>query len=176
MARTTKPFATSLASLPARLLFALAACVLALPADAGGAPPEGWAPLDDGRLSTLRGGWSLPTGLVVSFGFERQAWVNGELVSSLRIDIPDLGSMTEAQARELARLRQVELVQVGPGHSAFASGTGPEAGLVLQNSLDGAHLRVLTTIDAGTSGLGVLQSLNFGEALGRAGAGAVGSP
>ena len=144
-------------------------------ADATGqGPPADWIPVDPARLESMRGGYALPSGLVVSFGFERLAWVNGELVASVRIDIPDVANMSEAQAHELAQLRQTQLVQVGAGnfHEAVAGG----AGLVLQNTLDGAHIRVQTTIDAGTGGLGLLQAINFNDALGRAGLGAVGTP
>ena len=157
------------------LLLALAAVGWPGPADAAGAgPPGDWIPLDAARLDAMRGGYALPSGLVVSFGFERLAWVNGELVASLRIDIADVANMSEAQAHELAQLRQTQLVQVGAGnfHDAVAGG----AGLVLQNTLDGAHIRVQTTIDAGTGGLGLLQAINFNDALGRAGLAAVGTP
>ena len=57
-------------------------------AAAGEGPPGGWVPVEPGQLATMRGGYALPSGLVVSFGFERQAWVNGELVVSLQVDIP----------------------------------------------------------------------------------------
>jgi hypothetical protein len=157
-------------------LLAMAAVGWSPPADASDdGPPAGWRPLDAQRLDALRGGLVLPTGLVVSFGFERQAWVNGELVSSLRIHVPDVAGMTDVQARELAQLQRTQLVQVGAGnvHDAVAAAG---AGLVLQNSLDGAQIRVLTTIDAGTSALGVVQAMNFGDALGRQGLGAVGTP
>lgn len=141
-------------------------------AEAG--PPEGWAPLDAASLDAMRGGFALPSGLVVSFGFERLAWVDGELVASLRIDIPDIARITPAQARELEQLRQLQVVQVGPGNAFDAAGGG--AGLVLQNTLDGVHIRVSTTIDAATNTLGLLQAINFSDALGRSGLSATGTP
>lgn len=138
-------------------------------------PPDGWTPLDPARLDAMRGGFALPSGLVVSFGFERMAWVDGELVASLRIDIPDIARITPAQARGLERLRQVQVVQVGPGNAFDAAG-GAGAGLVLQNTLDGVHIRVSTSIDVSSNTLGLLQALNFGDALGNAGLVAPGSP
>lgn len=157
------------------LLLALAAVGWQDPAAAAEAgPPEGWTAIGPERLDGMRGGYALPSGLVVSFGFERLAWVNGELVAALRIDIPDVGAMTGAQARELALLGQAQLVQSGPGNAFDAGSAG--AGLVLQNSLDGATIRVQTMIDAGTSALGLLQAMNFGDALGRAALGAAGGP
>lgn len=156
-------------------LLACAAVGWTSPSAAGeGALPDGWVPLEPGRLAAMRGGYALPSGLVVAFGFERQAWVNGELVASTRVDIPDIARMTEAQARDLAGLREGQLVQVGAGNVHAAAGTG--AGLVLQNSLDGAHIQVQATVDAATNALGLVQAMNFGEALGRAGVGPAGSP
>lgn len=157
------------------LLLALAAVGWNPPARASGhGVPDGWTALDPARLEAMRGGYALSNGLVVSFGFERLAWVNDELVASLRIDIPDVGNMTEAQARALSELGRTQLVQVGPGNTFDASGGG--AGLVLQNTLDGASIRVQTTLDAGTNALGLLHALNFSDALGRAGQGAIGGP
>lgn len=138
--------------------------------------PDGWVPLGQARLDAMRGGYALPSGLRASFGFERLAWVDGELVASLRIVVPDIAGMTPEQARELARLHQLQLVQVGPGN-VHDPGTGSGgAGLVLQNTLDGVHIRVSTTIEAGSNALGLLQALNFSDALSRAGIGAVGTP
>ncbi|MEN1939635.1 hypothetical protein WCE39_00830 [Luteimonas sp. MJ174] len=138
----------------------------------GAMPPAGWIPLGEARLEAMRGGFALPSGLVVSFGFERLAWVNGELVASIRVSIPDIANMTGPQARELARLQQLQLVQVGPGNVHEGAG----GGLVLQNTLDGAQIRVLTTIDAGSNALGLLQAVNFTDALGLSGLGALGTP
>ena len=157
-------------------LLAMAAVGWTPPA-ASGEPglPAGWVAIAPERLEAMRGGYALPSGLVVAFGFERQVRVNGELVSALRIDIPDVARMSEAQASELARLRQTQVVQVGPGNVAAAVGAAG-AGLVLQNSLDGARIQVQTTVDAGTSALGLLQAMNFGDALGRASLGPAGTP
>lgn len=156
-------------------LLALAAVGWTSPSEAGEVPLRGeWVPIAPERLADMRGGYALPSGLVVAFGFERQAWVNGELVASTRVDIPDIARMTEAQARELARLREGQLVQAGAG--SVQAVAGGAAGLVLQNTLDGADIRVQTTVDAATSALGLAQAMNFGEALGRAGLGPAGSP
>src|SRR3546814_1663372 len=67
-------------------------------AQARAMPGTDWVPVDPALLDDLRGGFQLPSGLLVSFGIERVAWVNGELVSYLRVDIPDVASMTPAEA------------------------------------------------------------------------------
>src|SRR3546814_10607431 len=74
-------------------------------------PGTDWVPVDPALLDDLRGGFQLPSGLLVSFGIERVAWVNGELVSYLRVDIPDVASMTPAEAEALSRLAQTQLVR-----------------------------------------------------------------
>lgn len=137
-------------------------------------PPEDWTPLDPALLASIRGGYALPSGLVVSFGFERLAWVDGELVASLRISIPDLARITPDQARQLARLRDTQLVQIGAGNVADTV-AGGGAGLVIQNTLDGVHIRVATTLDASSNALGLLQAVNFSDALGQAGLAAPGT-
>jgi hypothetical protein len=153
----------------------LAAGAVGWPGPAAAVEPrhDAWIPVDATRLDGLRGGFVLPSGLQVSFGFERMVWVGGELVSSLRIVIPDMANISVEQAQELSRLGGAELVQVGPGN-VFQGGGG--AGLVLQNSLDGVDIRAMTTIDVATNSLDMLQAANFAEALGLAGISAIGAP
>src|SRR3546814_3295830 len=67
-------------------------------AQARAMPGTDWVPVDPALLDDLRGGFQLPSGLLVSFGIARVAWVNGELVSYLRVDIPDVARMTPAEA------------------------------------------------------------------------------
>src|SRR3546814_1500001 len=90
------------------------------------------------------------------------AWVNGELVSYLRVDIPDVASMTPAEAEALSRLAQTQLVQIGQGNVFNGADNG---GLVIQNTLNGQDLRAHTTLDVSVNTLGLLQALNVGDAL-----------
>ena len=68
---------------------------------------------------------------------------------------------------------QVQLVQVGPGNTFNDFGRG---GLVIQNTLDGQHIRAQTTLDVSVNTLGLFQALNAGDALRNAGFTAPGSP
>lgn len=124
-------------------------------------------------LDGMRGGFVLPSGLQLSFGIERVAWVNGQMVSYLRIDIPDVARMTPAQAQELSKLARTQLVQVGPGNVFRGGGNG---GLVIQNTLDGQDIRARTTLDVGVNTLGLFQALNIGDALNDAVINAPGAP
>lgn len=132
-----------------------------------------WVPVAPETLDGLRGGYQLPSGLLLSFGIERVAWVNGEMVSYLRVDIPDVANMTPEQAQALSQVAQVQLVQVGPGNVFNGIGSG---GLVIQNTLDGQDIRAQTTLDVGVNTLGLFQALNAGDALRNAAITAPGAP
>src|SRR3546814_15684065 len=87
-------------------------------------PGTDWVPVDPALLDDLRGGFQLPSGLLVSFGIARVAWVNGELVSYLPVDIPDVARMTPAEAEALSRPAPTQLVHTGPGHVFHGADNG----------------------------------------------------
>lgn len=66
-------------------------------ADAGRAVPgsilRARTPLPDEALDRVRGGFVDLSGLTISFGLQRQVWVNGELMQSLTFTVPDLLSL-----------------------------------------------------------------------------------
>lgn len=132
------------------------------------------APVVFDRLENLRGGFELPSGLQASFGFERVVYLNGELVATTRVSIPDLSAITPEQAQALAAAKQTTLLQVGQGNTFDA--TSMSGGLVIQNTLDGQDIQVLTTLDIGTNMLGHYQDLNAEAALRDALIAAPGSP
>jgi hypothetical protein len=114
------------------------------------------------RLETSRGGFDLPSGLQASFGFARVVYVNGELVASTRVSIPDIAAMTPEQAQALAEAQRGQLLQLGDGNRADAV---PGGGLVIQNTLDGQDIRATTTLDIGVNTLGLFQDLNAQAAM-----------
>ncbi len=132
-----------------------------------------WVAVAPATLDHYRGGYQMPSGLLLSFGIERVAFINGQLVASTRISIPDIAKMTAAQAQELSRLNQTQLVQVGAGNVFHDPGNG---GLVIQNTLDGQDIRTRTTLDVSVNTLGMFQQLNAGDALRNAALGAPGGP
>lgn len=125
--------------------------------EAGGALGVDWVPVELQRLDGMRGGFVTPTGLMLSFGIERVAFVNGELVAASRIHIPDIGAMTVEQAQALSALDETLLVQVGAGNTYLPSGMG---GVVIQNTLDGQQISTLTTLNVGVNTLGMFQDMN----------------
>jgi len=139
-------------------------------AEAGNAPMPAWQRVDPAVLEEHRGGFVTPSGLQVSFGFERTVHVNGALVSAMRVDVADVGRMTADEASALATLGQAQLVQIGSGNMAQAQA----GGLVIQNALDGQRIQVQSTLEAGSNALGMLQALKVAQALQAASTGSLG--
>lgn len=158
----------------------LAAAVSATPlADARGpaAPSPGlgpeWRPIAHERLDAMRGGFQLPSGLVLSFGVERAAWVDGALVASTRIQINDIAQMTPQQAQQLQAFQQGMGIQVGAGNVLVAPGGGA---FVIQNTRDNQAIRALTTLSVDVGTLGTFQQLNANDALQAAVLAGIGGP
>ncbi len=133
-----------------------------------------WTPIDPARLLEMRGGLQLPSGQLLSFGIERLVYVNGELVASAMLRIPDIGRITTEQAEALSAINDGLVVQVGEGNRIGTAGVG--GALVIQNTLDGQAITALTTLDIGVSTLGTLQELNTFNALQSALLNAPGAP
>ena len=133
-----------------------------------------WVPMDPARLAEMRGGLMMPSGLMLSFGIERLVYVNGQLVASANLQIPDLGRMTADQASALAAINEGRVVQIGEGNR-IDPGAGGNA-LVIQNTLDGQTITALTTLNVGVGTLGMLQEINSYDALHNALVASPGSP
>ncbi|WP_321818742.1 MULTISPECIES: hypothetical protein [unclassified Paraburkholderia] len=129
--------------------------------------------VSESRLDDMRGGFDLPSGLVVSFGVSRAAFVNGNLVAQTSFNIPDIANMTAQQAQMLASANTGALLQVGP-HNSVQQGALPAlTGSVIQNSLSDQQIQALTTINAGVNSLGAFKAMNFLSTMNSALAGAV---
>lgn len=137
------------------------------------APPAGWTPLPPESLDAIRGGFVMPSGLVMAFGIERAVYVNGELAATSRLHISNANGITATDAASLAGLNDTLLVQVGEGNHYTPSGLG---GVVVQNTLDNQHIRTLTTIEAAVGTLGVYQQANSQATLQSMLYGALGGP
>lgn len=129
------------------------------------APPQlaGWVAVDPALLDEMRGGFSTADGTLLSFGIERAVYVNGELMATTRVQIPDLARMTAEQANDLARFNEGVVVQVGDANTFEP--VGGLNGLVIQNSLDGQDIRALTTVNVGVDTLSAFQDLNDAATL-----------
>jgi hypothetical protein len=133
-------------------------------ADGQGAPlGKDWQPIDPGRLAEMRGGLLMPSGTVLSFGIERVVHVNGQLVASVSVRVPDIARIDPEQARAIADFNQGLLVQVGEGNHFDPSDV--PGGVVIQNTLDNQHISTATYIELGAGTLDVFQNLNTATAL-----------
>ncbi|UNK49956.1 hypothetical protein MNR01_02640 [Lysobacter sp. S4-A87] len=133
-----------------------------------------WVPVDPALLEDMRGGFQTASGMSLSFGIERAVFVNGELLSSTQVHIPDITHMTTDQAQELARFNQGQVIQVGEGNTVEPSTTFN--GLLIQNTRNDQDIRALTTVNVGVDTLSAFQDLNLQQALQNATVAAATSP
>ena len=123
-----------------------------------------WQPIDEAVLSELRGGFDSGE-LRVSFAIERATYVNGELVTRISVDIPDLGAITHDQAVALGNaLSSVVLIQNGRNNT-FDVGSAVAGATIIQNTLNDQHIVTLTTLSAGVNTLATMQGINVNESL-----------
>ncbi|WP_426702905.1 hypothetical protein ACPPVV_07890 [Rhodanobacter sp. Col0626] len=130
------------------------------------APVTGWRAISDSRLDAVRGGFDVGSGLLVSFGIERAVYINGNLASSVSVNIPDVGRMTAEQASALAATTSTVNIRNGPGNTFDPAALNhAAAATVIQNSLDNQDIQSLTTINAAVNNLGTFDSLNLQRSL-----------
>ena len=133
-------------------------------AEAGAAAPAGaWAPVSEGALNAMRGGFDLGNGLVMSIGIERLVSINGNVVSSSSFSLGDVAQLSSAQARSGAyAMSSINLVQNG-NDNTFLPGPLPSStlGTVIQNSLNNQTLGAITVVNSTVNSLELLKSINF---------------
>jgi hypothetical protein len=147
------------------------------PPHAGGIITSGLGvAVSNGRLDSMRGGFETDSGLQISFGIQRAIYVNGSLVTSMSVNIPDIGQMNAAQATALAAVANtVNLVQIGPGNSFDpASLTHATGATVVQNSLSNLNIQTLTTLSTAVNTLDAFKNMNLQNTLQSAQVGSIG--
>jgi len=122
-----------------------------------------WTPIDPARLDTMRGGFQLPSGAMLSFGIERMVYVNGELAASTSVRVADLSRLTAEEARALGEFNRGIVVQRGDGNRFEP--TRLPGGVVIQNTLNDQHIITITRLEVDSHVLGGFQGLNAGGAL-----------
>jgi len=118
----------------------------------------------DSALDEVRGGFEVPANLRASMTLERTAYLNGELVASLSVKVPDIGNITTREATALADAAGMLLIQNGPDNAFNVADLGP-ASTVIQNTLNDQHLLTLTTISVDVNTLGAFREMNFQDGL-----------
>lgn len=133
-------------------------------------PVHAWRAVTEDKLDDMRGGFDMPAlaGLHISFGIDRAVYINGDLVASASVNIPDVARMTAAQAQQLATVAgTVNVVQNGPNNAAppdMAAGAAAAA-TVIQNSLNNQTLQAVTTINAAVNSLPQFRQMNLANVL-----------
>jgi len=122
------------------------------------------AAVTDETLDDVRGGFETPASLRASMTLERSAYLNGELVVSRSVSIPDIANITAEQAAALAEAAGTLIVQNGPNNAFSVADLGP-ASTVIQNTLNDQHLVTLTTLNVEVNSLGAFRELNFQDGL-----------
>lgn len=126
-----------------------------------------WSPVSSVRLDDTRGGFDLGNGLVASLGIDRAVYINGALITSTKIDIPDIAHITTAQATALASATgATTVVQNGPGNSFDPSAfSHTVAATVVQNTLNNQNISTVTTMSVSVNNLSMFRGLNLQQSL-----------
>ena len=151
-------------------LLALAGPMRALAAGMEDNPVRAWQAVSEDQLDDMRGGFDVPSvaGLRISFGIDRAVYINGDLVASASVNIPDVARMTATQAQQLVNVvTSGNVVQNGPNNVAPSDVTAgaTTAATVIQNSLNNQTLQAVTTINAAVNSLPQFRQMNLANVL-----------
>ena len=144
-------------------------------------------PVSEAILDSMRGGFQRdPDGPLMSFGIERNVFINEKLISSTMLNIPDLkqfadhrdmrSSVDHSGMKPFADHSNdtFTLIQSGRGNSFHPDlSTLPPFMTVIQNSLDNRTIQSHTVINATVEALTWARSLDLGNALAQANLGAI---
>lgn len=137
-----------------------------------------WWAVGDQKLSQLRGGFDLGSGLFVSFGISRAVYINNQLVTTTSFQTSGLDKLTQVRFAELAQqlsaLQQV--VQNGPGNTVDASVLTLPLATYIQNTLSNQTIRTETVIQATTNGAALLRNMNLQSTINDAVNQSIGGP
>ena len=125
---------------------------------------QGQHPVSEAVLDTMRGGFqSDANGPMVSFGIEKSVFVNGRLVASTVLNIPNLVQLANNPTNAFT------LIQNGAGNAMTNHPSSlPALMTVIQNSLDNQAIQNQTVINATVSALSLARSLALGNAISQA--------
>ena len=125
---------------------------------------HGQQPVSDAVLDSMRGGFqSNPNGPIMSFGIEKSVFVNGRLVASTVLNIPDVLQLTNNPSNAFT------LLQNGGGNTMTAHPSSlPALMTVIQNSLDNQTIQNQTVINATVAALSLARSLALANAVSQA--------
>jgi hypothetical protein len=104
----------------------------------------------------------------MSFGVERSVFLNGKVVDSTVLNIPDVSKLVADSTHALT------VIQHGKGNALPTDLSAlPAFMTVIQNSKDNQHIQTQTVINATVPALSVNRSLELGHALSQANLGTI---
>src|SRR5262245_17585536 len=106
-------------------------------------------PVSEDVLDRMRGGFQInPNGPIMSFGIERSVYLNGRLITSTVLNIPDLLQLTNNPNNAFT------LMQNGGGNALTTHASSlPALMTVIQNTLDNQTIQNQTVINATVAAL-----------------------
>ncbi|NTV11485.1 MAG: hypothetical protein HGA47_12020 [Zoogloea sp.] len=117
-------------------------------------------------LDGMRGGFTGVDGLQISFGIERAVRINGELVTSTILSLPNAGALSAAQAAAVPGVPTIVQNGAGnlvlPGASGLAQNGYP---LVIQNTLDNQRIEAATVVNASVNSLQMMRAIDFSNTI-----------
>jgi hypothetical protein len=125
---------------------------------------HGQQPVSEKVLDRMRGGFqSDPNGPMMSFGIQRSVYINGQLVTSTILSIPNLLQLTNNPGSAFT------VVQNGGGNAMTTHPSSlPPLMTVIQNSLDHQTIQNQTVINATVAALSLNRALALGNAVSQA--------
>jgi hypothetical protein len=117
--------------------------------------------IDD--LDRMRGGFFSEPGLKISIGIERSVLINGELVTSSTLTIPDLQLFSGTGIGRAALAGPAfALIQNGPGNTFNpVPSTMTSLGTAIQNTLNNQAIVGMTKINASVSNIDLVRSMDL---------------
>jgi len=130
-------------------------------------------PATDADLAALRGGFSTPGGLLVSFGITQAMYVNGVLDSTNSFTVTQGGTGADPALQVASQTGNngMRVIQIGPqGSNTFQPSTTPTSCLpggvtVIQNTLNQQLITNSTVINASLANMTMFRNLNLSFAL-----------
>ena len=117
-------------------------------------------------LDQMRGGFFPDSGLKISLGIERSVMINGELVTTTTLSIPDLQLFSGTGLGSATLLGPAfSLVQNGPNNIFTLSPDMGSLGTVVQNTLNNQAIAGITTINATVNNIDLVRSSDLTSSI-----------
>ena len=122
-----------------------------------------WQAASADELDGMRGAFDFSSGLRVSLGVDRAVYMNGALVTHTDSQIGDAAGVLSSEALQAGSLA---LVRQGAGNvSQLAQLAAGSQATLVQNTLNGQNIAVITTINVAANSMQMIRSLNLQGAM-----------